>query len=44
MGSKINDLIEEAQANFTLYQNTGDSKALERYNSLMSIVEKVENE
>ena len=44
MGSKINDLIEEAQANFTLYQNTGDGKALERYINLMSIVEKVENE
>ena len=44
MGSKINDLIEEAQANFTLYQNSGDGKALERYNYLMSIVKKIENE
>jgi len=38
--TKINDLLEEAQANFTLYQNTGDGKALERYNILMDIVEK----
>lgn len=42
--SSINKLLEEAQANFTLYQNTGDGKALERYNKLMLIVKNIENE
>jgi len=41
MRNKINDLLEEAQANFTLYQNTGDGKALERYNVIMSQVKKL---
>jgi len=44
MRSKINDLIEEAQANFTLYQNTGDGKALERYNNLMNKVKNLKDE
>lgn len=44
MKTKINRLVEEAQANFTLYQNTGDGKALERYTELMNQVKQLTDE
>ena len=41
---QINRLVEEAQANFTLYQNSGDGKALERYTELMNKVKLLKDE
>jgi len=40
----MNRLLEEAQANFTLYQNSGDGKALERYYILMNKVKNLKDE
>jgi hypothetical protein len=40
----ISQLIEEAQANFTLYQNCGDGNALERYTELMNKVKLLKDE
>ena len=42
--NKINRLLEEAQANFTLYQNSGDGLALERYNIIMKEVKHLKEE
>tara|TARA_R110000772_G_scaffold2435_4_gene8683 strand:+ start:983 stop:1141 length:159 start_codon:yes stop_codon:yes gene_type:complete len=36
---RINQLLEEAQANLTLYQNGQDDRAIERYVSIMESVE-----
>lgn len=42
--NKINKLLEEAQANHTLYSNTGDGNALDRYIILMKEVKRLKEE
>lgn len=42
--TKLNQLIEEAQANLTLYLNGQDDYAIERYNTIMNEVKRLRNE
>ena len=39
--TKINQLLEEAQANLTLYTSGNDDYAIERYNIIMEQVKKL---
>jgi hypothetical protein len=39
--NKINQLLEEAQANLTLYQNAQDDYAIQRYNMIMEEVKRL---
>ena len=41
METKINQLLEDAQSNLTLYLNGDDDYAIERYNRIMEEVKKL---
>jgi len=41
MNKEINQLLEEAQANLTLYTSGNDDYAIERYNIIMEQVKKL---